>query len=131
MAWSEAEKAKKAANEAADAVRTRGLAHDFSRWAVDARDLLRAVRDLEFGSAQRAAINLFGELAHNRGWQVALQREEHAVEEVVRLLNLVNTYLADKAVFKDKQHGLAEDCQTIYRKLNELAGSLEAQAEKP
>ena len=130
LAWIEAGNAKKAALEAAESVRVRNLAHNFSKWSVDARDVLRAVRDLEFGSAQRAATDLFGELSRNRGWQKTLHREAGVVEEVVRLLNLVNTYLTDKTVFKDKRTGLAEDCQTIYRRLNELAGSLEAQAEK-
>jgi hypothetical protein len=46
------------------------------------------------------------------------------------MLNLVNTYLTDKTIFEDKQAGLVEDCQSVYRKLNELAVSIEAQAEK-
>ncbi len=131
LAWIEAGKAKVAAREAANAVRIRNLAHDFTGWAVDARDLLKAVRESEFGSAQGAAIRLLGALSHSKGWLTGLIPEASAVEEVVRLLNLVNTYLADRSVFEDKQAGLAEDCQSIYRRLNELAGALHAKAEKP
>lgn len=130
LAWKEAAKAKRAAIEAADAVRARNLAHSFSRWAVDARDLLRAVRESHFDNAQRAAIDLLGALSHNKGWQAGLQRQDAAVEEIVRMLSLVNVYLTDKAVFSDKLADLAEYCQTIYRKLSELAGSIDAQAER-
>src|SRR5436305_135566 len=75
LAWTEAAKAKRAAQEAADAVRIRNLAHSFSKWSVDARDLLNAVRDLEFGTARRAATTLFGELSHSKAWQTVLGRE--------------------------------------------------------
>lgn len=46
------------------------------------------------------------------------------------MLSLVNTYLSNEAVFREKVIDLAEDCQTIFRRLNELAGSIDAQAEK-
>ena len=131
LAWIEAGKAKNAAREAANAVRVRNLAHSVSRWAVDARDLLKFVRDMEFSSAQRAAITLLGDLSHNKGWQTGLKHEASAaeVEEVVRLLTLVNTYMTEKAVFEVRQTTLAEDCQVIYRRLSELAGTLDARAE--
>ncbi|HUD55441.1 MAG TPA: hypothetical protein VMR02_09455 [Terracidiphilus sp.] len=131
LAWVQAAAAKDAAREAANAVRTRNLAHSFSNWAVDARELLRSVRESHFESAQHAAINLLGALSHNKGWQAGLQRRDSAVEKVVRTLSLVNTYLSDESVFFDKQTDLAEDCQAIYTRLNELAGSIDAQAEKP
>jgi hypothetical protein len=97
---------------------------------VDARDLLKEVRELHFGNAQRAGIDLLGALSHNRGWQAGLRKETLGIGEIVRLLNLVNTYLSDEAVFVDRQANLAEDCQTIYRQLNELAGQIDAQAEE-
>ncbi|MGB6719979.1 MAG: hypothetical protein WBE72_04230 [Terracidiphilus sp.] len=131
LAWVQATKAKEAAREAADSVRTRNLSHDFSRWAVNARDLLQAVRELRFESAQRAATDLFGVLAHNKGWQAGLKHETNLaeVERVVRILALVNTYTADNVVFESKQRTLAKQCQAIYGKLNELAGNLDAEVE--
>lgn len=130
LAWVQAGKAKDAAQEAGNAVRTGNLAHSFSEWAVYARDLLASVRDLHFESAQKAATGLLGALSRNKVWQAGLQRQDATVEEIVRMLNLVNTYLTDKTIFEDKQAGLVEDCQSVYRKLNELAVSIEAQAEK-
>ncbi len=132
LAWVQAGKAKEAAREAANAVRARNLSHEFSRWSVDARELLRAVRELRFDNAQRAATDLLGVLAHNRGWQVGLKRAVSAVEmdEVIRLLNLVNIYLTDRAIFEGKQTEIAEQCQVIFRKLSEISGNLDAEVER-
>jgi hypothetical protein len=130
FAWAAATGAKKAAKAAANAVRVRNLAHSFSQWAIDARDLLKAVRELHFENAQRAGIDLLGAVAHNQGWQAGLRKEAAGLEEIVRLLNLVNTYLSDETVFIKRQSSLAENCQTVYRRLSELAGHIDAQAEE-
>jgi len=131
MAWVQAAKAKDAAREAADAVRTRSLSHDFSRWSLNAQDLLQAVRELRFENAQRAATDLLGILAHNKGWQAGLKRDASAakLDEVIRLLTLVNTYLTERAVFEGKQAKIAEHCQLIFRRLNEISGSFDAEVE--
>lgn len=131
LAWVQAGKAKEAAREAADVVRARILSHEFSRWSVDARELLLAVRELRFENAQRAATDLLGVLAHNRGWQAGLKREASAVkvDEVIRLLNLVNTYLTERVVFEGEQAKIAEHCQVIFRRLNEISGSFDAEVE--
>jgi hypothetical protein len=133
LAWLQAGKAKEAAREAAEAVRVRNLSHDFFRWSADARELLRAVRELRFENAQRAATDLLGALAHNKGWQSGLRRESSVREvvEIVRLLTLVNTYMTEEVVFVDKQAKLVVHCQAIYLKLNELSGNLDAQSEQP
>jgi len=132
MAWVQAAKAKEAAREAADAVRTRNLSHEFSRWSVIARELLGAVRELHLENAQRSATELLGVLAHNKGWQAGLKREAVASEldEVIRLLTLVNTYLTEAAVFEGKQEKIAGHCQAIFRRLNEISGSFDAEVEK-
>jgi hypothetical protein len=131
LAWVQAGKAKEAAKEAGDAVRTRNLSHDFSRWSVIARELLQAVRELHLENAQRAATDLLGVLAHNKGWQAGLKREASAVkvDEVIRLLTLVNTYLTERAVFEGKQAKIAEHCQLVFRRLNEISGSFDAEVE--
>jgi hypothetical protein len=131
MAWIQAAKAKDAAREAANAVRTRNLSHDFSQWSVIARELLGAVRELHLENAQRAATELLGVLAHNKGWQAGLKREAVVaeVDEVIRLLTLVNTYLTEKAVFEGKQAKIAEHCQAVFRRLNEISGSFDAEVE--
>lgn len=131
LAWVQAAKAKEAAREAADAVRTRNFSHDFSRWSRNAQELLQAVRELRFENAQRAATDLLGVLAHNKGWQAGLKRETFTVkvDEVIRLLTLVNTYLTERAVFEGKQVKIAEHCQVIFRRLNEISGSFDAEVE--
>jgi hypothetical protein len=132
MAWVQAAKAKEAAREAADAVRTRNLSHDFSRWSRNAQELLQAVRELRFENAQRAATDLLGVLAHNKGWQTGFRKAVSfaEVDEVIRLLNLVNTYLAERTVFEGKQAKIAEHCQVIFRRLNEISGSFDAEVER-
>lgn len=131
MAWVQAGKAKEAAREAAEAVRTRNLSHDFSRWSLNAQELLQAVRELRFENAQRAATELLGVLAHNKGWLAGLNRAPSAVrlDEVIRLLTLVNTYLTERAVFEGKRTKIAEHCQLIFRRLNEISGSFDAEVE--
>ena len=81
-------------------------------------------------NAQRAGIDLLGAVSHNQGWQAGLRKETTGIEDIVRLLNLVNTYLSDEAVFVEKHSVLTEDCQTAYRKLCELAGHIDAHAEE-
>lgn len=132
LAWVQAMKAKQAAREAAEAVRARNLSHEFSQFCADARELLQAVRELRFENAQRAATGLLGVLAHNRGWQTGLKQAASAaeVDEIIRLLNLVNTYLTERAVFEGKQAKIAEHCQLIFRKLNEISGNFDAEVEK-
>jgi hypothetical protein len=131
MAWVQAGKAKDAAREAADAVRIRNLSHDFSRWSTNAQELLQAVRELRFENAQRAATDLLGVLAHNKGWQSGLKHGVSVaeVDEIIRLLNLVNTYLTERTVFEGKQTKIAEHCQVIFRRLNEISGSFDAEVE--
>lgn len=105
LAWVQAKGAKKAAEEAATSVRVRNLSHSFTQWSVDARELLQSVRDLRFENAQRSATDLLGALAHNKGWQAGLRNETQptGLNEVIRLVGLVNEYLAERAVFEDNQ----------------------------
>jgi hypothetical protein len=129
LAWVQAAKAKDAAREAVVAVRIRNLSRSFSQWSRDARDLLRDVRNLHFADAQRAATDLLGALSHNKGWQLELRQNAAGVEEVVRLLDFVNNYLSDETIFMDMRNRLVQDCQTIYSKLNEVDGAIDAQVE--
>jgi hypothetical protein len=129
FAWIAATGAKKAAREAANAVRVRNLAHSFSRWAMDARDLLKAVRELHFKDAQWAATDLLGALSHNKGWQSELRQSATDAEEIVLLLDFVNNYLSDEEIFSDMRDRLVVNCQAIYKKLNEVAGAIDAQVE--
>jgi hypothetical protein len=132
MAWVQAAKAKEAAREAAVGVRVRNLSHSFSQWSVDARELLQSVRDLRFENAQRAATDLLGVLAHNKGWRVGLRDEAPmaGINEVIRLVGLVNEFLADRAVFEGNQTEIMRHCEVIFRKLKEASGKLDAALEK-
>ncbi len=132
MAWVQAAKAKVAAKEAADAVRTRNLSHEFTRWSVIARELLGAVWQLHLENARRAATELLGVLAKNRGWQAGLKRESFVLEvdEIIRLLSLVSKYLTEEAVFEGKRAKIAEHCEVIFRRLNEISGTFDAEVER-
>jgi hypothetical protein len=132
MAWVQAKGARKAATEAAASVRARNLSHSFTQWSADARELLQLVRDLQFESAQRSATDLLGVLAHNKGWQAGLRNEAQAIglNEVIRLLSLVNEFLAERAVFEGNRTEIVQHCQVIFRKLKEASGRLDAAMEK-
>jgi hypothetical protein len=132
MAWVQAKGAKKAAEEAATSVRIRNLSHSFTQWSVDARELLQSVRDLRFQNAQRSATDLLGALAHNKGWQAGLRNEAQptGLNEVIRLVGLVNGYLAEQAIFEGNQTEIVRHCEVIFRKLKEASGKLDAAMEK-
>jgi hypothetical protein len=129
LAWVQATKAKDAAREAVTAVRIRNLSHSFSRWAADAKDLLRAVREARFAEAQRAATDLLGVLSHNRGWLAGLRLDTARMDEILRLLDFVNNYLSDETIFVDTRENLLRDCQSLYKKMDEAAGAIEVKAE--
>lgn len=130
MAWVQAAKAKGAAREAVAAIRIHDLSHSFSRWAVDARDLLKAVRELHFENAQRAATDLLGALSHIKGKLAALRQNTAHVEDILRLLDFVNNYLSDETIFADKRDYLLQDCQAIYKRMDEAAGAIEVKVEE-
>jgi hypothetical protein len=97
------------------------------------KGLLKAVRELHFKDAQWAATDLLGALSHNKGWQSELRPSAADAEEIVMLLDFVNNYLSDylsdEEVFFDMRDRLAVNCQAIYKKLNEVAGAIDAQVE--
>lgn len=132
MAWVQAKGARKAARQAAIAVRVRNLSHGFTQWSADARELLQSVRDLRFEKAQQSATDLLGALAHNRGWQGGLRDEAPptGLNEVIRLVGLVNELLVDRAVFESNQLEIVRHCEVIFRKLKESSGKLDAAMEK-
>jgi hypothetical protein len=131
LAWVQAGRAKRAAQEAASAVRLRNLSHDYLGWSRDAQELLRAVRELHFEQAQRSATDLLGNLSHNRGWQAGLHREGAAgqIDKIIRLLSFVDAYLTEQAVFESKQVEILRQCREIFRRLNEMSGSFDAEVE--
>lgn len=128
----QAKGARKAAREAAVAVRARNLSHSFSQWSADARELLQSARDLRFENAQRAATDLLGDLSHNKGWQTGLRDESPVIglNEVIRLVGLVNEFLAERADFENNQVEIVRHCEVIFRKLKETSGKLDAAMEK-
>jgi hypothetical protein len=132
LAWIQAKGARKAAREAAAAVRIRNLSHNFSQWSADAQELLQSVRDLRFESAQRSATDLLGVLAHNKGWRAGLRNEAQAagLTEAFRLVSLVNQLLADREVFEGSQTEIVRHCEAIFRKLKEASGKLDAAMER-
>jgi hypothetical protein len=132
MAWVQAKGAREAAREAAHAVRTRSLSHSFLQWSVDARELLQSVRELRFDSAQRSATDLLGVLAHNKGWRAGLRSDQSVtgLNEVIRLVDLVNQFLSDREVFEGNQAEIVRHCEVIFRKLKEASGKLDAAMEK-
>jgi hypothetical protein len=129
LAWVQAGKAKEAAMDAANAARIRNLAHNLAGWVSIAKDLLTAVRNLQFEDSRRAATELLAVLSHNKGWRTGLRQDVSDVEEIVRQIDFVNNYLSDRVVFMEMRDNLVHDCQTIFSKLHEMAGNVDAQVE--
>ena len=96
---------------------------------MDARDLLKAVRELHFKDAQWAATDLLGALSYNKGWLSELRHGATDTEEILELLDFVNNYLSDEEVFFEMRGRLVVNCQTIYTKLSNVAGSINLQVE--
>jgi hypothetical protein len=44
-------------------------------------------------------------------------------------LDFVNNYLSDESVFTEMRERLVSDCQMIFRRLNEMAGAIDAKVE--
>jgi hypothetical protein len=131
MAWVQAKGAKKAAKEAAHAVKSKDTAHEFAKLAADAKDLLAAVQD------QRAdrAIEAVNDLVHRLS--VALARREEflprdaELKEAIKQLSAVSGYLSSRGFPSDSVEilKLTRRCQQIHQIVCGVQGNLEKSVE--
>jgi hypothetical protein len=131
MAWWQAKGAKKAAEEAAKTVRTRETEYEFSRLALDARELLAAVQ----GKQVEKAIAVANQLAHlliiAGGHRAAYLPEGFSTGLCVENLRKVSTQLASEGFpeASQKMAKLLTRCHQIHEELCGISGSVQSRTE--
>jgi len=126
LAWVQAKGAKKAAEEAANTVRTRETADEFARLAADAKDLLTAVQSRETDRAIEAANNLGHLLMTARYHRASYLPADFSRDLCVKNLRKVSTWLASEGFPEDPQEmaKLLKSCHQIHESLCGISGSI-------
>jgi len=132
MAWRQAKRAKLAAEEARDVVKTRDTAHELSELAGDAKELLGAVREGQGQKAVKAATDLVHHLSIMKGRRSNYlpQSSSEEIDAIIRVLNLVRGALEMVELPDSQRISTIKNCQKIHQKVCEIAGSVEYKAEE-
>jgi hypothetical protein len=132
MAWWQARGAKKAAEEASDAVKARDTAHEFSKLATDAKELLSAVQ----GEHADRAVIAADELTHLLAIAVA-RRASYLPKDFDAQLCISNLQRISKSLGAEgfpgeprKKGQLLDRCHQIHRSLCGIAGVVERHTEE-
>ncbi|WP_420237979.1 hypothetical protein ACOBR2_20705 [Telmatobacter bradus] len=132
FAWRQAKGAKKAAEEASSAVKARDTAHEFSKLATDAKDLLAAVQ----GEQKELAIAAANDLTHLLAIAVS-RRASYLPQEFDPDLYISNLQRISRSIgsegFADdlrKKNQLLDRCHQIHRSLCGIAGVVERYTEE-
>ncbi len=131
LAWVQAKGAKKAAEEATKAVRARETEYEFSRLALDARELLAAVQGRQTGRAIEAANHLSHLLIIAGGHRAAYLPKGFSTELCVENLRKVSTLLASEGFpeVSQKMARLLARCHQIHESLCGISGSVQSRTE--
>lgn len=128
----QAKGARKAAEAASNAVKARDTAHEFTKLAVDAKDLLTAVQE---GRVDRA-IQSANDLTHLL--TIAIERRLEFLPDVKELQNTidqlqsVSRYLSSKGIPSENRDidKLTKRCQGIHQAVCKAQGNLERGVER-
>jgi hypothetical protein len=131
LAWVQAKGAKKAAEEAARAVRTHETAYDFSKMAADAKSLLEAVQTRQKDKAIAAATELAHLLMIAKDRRADFLPTAFSSELCVQNLHGIGTKLAAEGLPESQQKmtALLGQCNQIHKSLCEMAGSVDRNSE--
>lgn len=131
MAWVQAKGAKKAAEEAANTVRARETEYEFSRLALDARELLAAVQGRQKEKAIEAANHLSHLLMIAGGHRAAFLPEGFSTELCVENLRKISNSLASEGFSEapQKMVKLLNRCHQIHEELCGISGSVQSRTE--
>jgi hypothetical protein len=132
MAWVQAKGAKEAAEEARNAVKTRDTAHEFTKLATDAKDLLAAVQGRQRDKAIAAADDLTHLLIIALERRASYLPEGFKAEVCIRNLQSISMSLGtdDFPDEPSKKRQLLDRCHQIHRSLCGIAGVVERSAEE-
>ncbi len=131
MAWVQAKGAKKAAQEATEAIRKRNAAQEFLRLAGDAKEFLSAVQQSRTENAISAANSLVHALAILRTRSVSRVSDVNMLKkcegEIIRVIVGLNAdgVPIDPSSYSD----VLDRCHAIHRTVCELAGRMERLSE--
>jgi hypothetical protein len=131
MAWVQAKGARKAAEEAVRTVRARETEYEFSRLALDSRELLAAVQAKQKEKAIEAANHLSHLLIIAGGHRAAFLPEGFSTELCVENLRKVSVWLASKGFPETPQEmgKLLKTCHQIHESLCGISGSVQSRTE--
>jgi hypothetical protein len=131
LAWVQAKGAKKAAEEATKTVRARETEYEFSRLALDARELLAAVQGRQTDKAIEAANHLSHLLMIAGGHRAAYLPMGFSTELCVENLRKVSTLLASEGFpeVPQKMVKLLARCHQIHELLCGISGSVQRRTE--
>jgi hypothetical protein len=132
LAWVQAKGAKKAAEEACNAVRAKDTAHEFARLATDAKDLLAAVQGRQRDKAIAAADDLTHLLIIALERRASYLPERFQAEICIRNLQSISRSLGTEGFPEEqgKKRQLLDRCHQIHRSLCGIAGVVERNAEE-
>jgi hypothetical protein len=132
MAWVQAKGAKRAAEEARNAVKSRDTAHEFTKLAADAKELLAAVQ----GGLKERAIAAADDLTHLLAIAVE-RRASYLPRDFDAGLSINNLQSISRSLgsegFADesrKRKQLLDRCHQIHRSLCGIAGAVERHTEE-
>jgi hypothetical protein len=127
MAWVQAKGAKEAAEAASDAVKARDTAHEFTKLAVDAKELLTAVQEQRTDRAIESANDLGHLLSVALSRRTEFLPNEPELRSTIKQLQTVSSYLSSKGFPQepDDVARLTRRCQQIHQVMCKVQGSLE------
>jgi hypothetical protein len=132
MAWVQAKGAKKAAEEASNAVRARDTAHEFMKLASDAKDLLAAVQGRQKDTAIAAADDLTHLLTTAVARRASYLPGDFNAQLCIRNLQSISMSLGTEGFAEEprKKKQLLDRCHQIHKALCGIAGSVERNTEE-
>lgn len=132
LAWEQAKGAKKAAEEAAGAVRTKETAYDFSRMASDAKGFLEAVQTRQKEKAIIDATNLIHLLAFAKDRRASYLPSGFRIDLSIEHLQIISNSLALEGFPAETQRTqkLLERCHAIHNSLCGIAATVDRSLEE-
>lgn len=132
MAWGQAKGAKRAAEEAADAVKNRETAHEFTKLATDAKELLAAVQSEHKDRAIAAADDLTHLLIIAFERRASYLPKEFNAQLCIRNLQSISRSLGTEGFTAEprKRRQLLDRCHQIHKSLCGIAGVVERHTEE-
>jgi DNA-binding TFAR19-related protein (PDSD5 family) len=131
-AWVQASGAKKAAEEARNAVRRREAAYEGSRLARDAKDFLESVQQNRGEVAIAASNNLAHALSMIRSWRIEHPADSDKLKTCVRDIEGIAIKLTVEGIPTDgpRLEVLLGTCHEIHRYVCDMASKLEHLSEE-